>query len=148
MARSWLILCLWAPLASAGPDPLATAERALRAGLPARAAAAFLRHLHDRPGDPDATVGFAAAASRLGRCDEALARLAAADVASARARAVEGDCHLRAGRPAEALASYDEALALDPTDASALVGAALAASARGDDERVEALLPRLRLRPR
>lgn len=84
--------------------------------------------------------------SRTGRCGEARELLASLDEASARARTVAGDCALRAGRPDEAAAAYEEALALDPTWSAARVGLALAASAAGDD--VEALLPEILLQPR
>lgn len=146
MLRPWLVFWMCLPMAGGAPDPLDPADRALREGRPARAAAAFRGRLEARPDDPVARIGLAESYARTGRCGEALELLGSLRETSARARTVDGDCALRAGRPVEAATSYAEALALDPTWGAARVGLALAASAAGDG--VDGLLPEILLQPR
>jgi len=91
---------------------------------------------------PDLLSGAAVKLWALGRMDEALTmarRARGLDPLTPRFARQEADLLIHAGRPAEAIATYEELLQADAADAASLFGLADACRARGDIRRAVAV---------
>ncbi|HBS32245.1 MAG TPA: hypothetical protein DEA40_10970, partial [Parvularcula sp.] len=104
-----------------------------RARLLGAALAVLVTGLPAAGSELDATLLRANTLARKGRCDEALALLAAG-AASARASLLRGECHVEGKRWAEAVAALDEAQRLDPQLAEVQLPLAIARYHVGDLE--------------
>lgn len=112
---------------------------AIRDGDTVGAEAAFSRALALDPGNLEFALNRAIALEQLGRHTEALAlldRYEAAGSDQARYWSVRGSTARAAGRPAEAAASYDRCLAIEPRHAKGLHGRARTALDRGEEDAV------------
>jgi serine/threonine-protein kinase len=114
--------------AAAQKRELAEAQQLLHAQRFAEARAAFSRLTRSGPTRGPALLALAEIAFQEKNYEEAVrsARLAADRGGGARARVVLGDAHFRLSRYQEAVTAYEQALRLDPRNASARTGLALA----------------------
>jgi len=121
---------------------LQVADAYLRLGYPVNAANAYRVVLAKDPDNARALLGLGTAHVKSGQLDEGLSLLtrAAPLVKTASAFDRLGVAHVLAGRPREALASFEQAYAIDSRDLDIATNLALAAALAGEHDKAVSMM--------
>jgi Flp pilus assembly protein TadD len=138
--------------AASNGDPgihLKVGDAFLRMGYPVNAANAYRVVLEKAPGNGRAMLGLGSALARGGDVEGGLAYLAKAAPAVNTAAAYDrlGLAHIMIGQPREALASFEQAYAMDKGDIDIATNLALAAALAGQHDRAIELMKSVARRP-